>query len=69
MGFFMPICTPAISLSEPQKGSYLELLRKFDIDAPAPLPPDTQFANTTIWNLADGHRPNLDFLNANGSKQ
>ena len=57
------------SESEPQKGSYLELLRKFDIDAPAPLPPDTQFANTTIWNLADGHRPNLDFLNSNGSKQ
>ena len=55
--------------SEPQKGSYLELLRTFDIDAPAPLPPDTQFATTTILNLADGHRPNLDFLNPNGSKQ
>ena len=55
--------------SEPPKGSYLELMRTFDIDAPAPLPPDTQFANTTIWNLADGHRPNLDFLNPNGSKQ
>ena len=55
--------------SEPPKGSYLELLRTFDIDAPAPLPPDTQFANTTIWNLADGYRQNLDFLNPNGSKQ
>lgn len=54
--------------SEPQKGSYLELMRTIDIDAPAPLPPETQFATTTILNLADGHRPNLDFLNANGSK-
>lgn len=54
--------------SEPQKGSYLELMRTFDFDAPAPLPPETQFANTTILNLADGYRPNLDFLNANGSK-
>ena len=52
--------------SEPQKGSYIELIRTFDIDAPAPLPPETQFATTTILNLADGHRPNLDFLNANG---
>ena len=57
------------SESEPQKGSYFELIRTFDIDAPAPLPPDTQFANTTIWNLADGYRQNLDFLNPNGSKQ
>ena len=55
--------------SEPPKGSYLEWIRTFDIDAPAPLPPETQFATTTIWNLADGHRPNLDFLNPNGSKQ
>lgn len=55
--------------SEPPKGSYLELIRTIDIDAPAPLPPETQFATTTIWNLADGHRPNLDFLNPNGSKQ
>lgn len=55
--------------SEPVKSSYFELIRTFDIDAPAPLPPDTQFATTTIWNLADGHRPNLDFLNPNGSKQ